>query len=194
MGMEWFRPIGRTLSGLRAGAAQLASEASWLRQVPECVTVESPVFGHGTDIPERFTADGEGVSPPLSWSGLPTPTRSVALLIEDVDVPLPVPLVHGLFYAIPPTVTELAEGELPASVGRGESSAGFHAGRNGYGRAGWIPLSPPPGHGAHHYAFQVFALDAAPVFDWPPSRGFFMRRIRDHVVGRGTLFGIYERP
>lgn len=105
------------MSGLRAGTAQLASEASWLRSVPECVTVESPVFGHGTDIPARFTADGEGVSPPLAWRGLPAPTRSVVLLIEDADIPLPVPLVHGLFYAIP-----------PAALGGNESPEGFHAG------------------------------------------------------------------
>lgn len=193
MGMEWFRPVGRALGGLRAGTAQLASEASWLRPVPECVEVRSPVFGHGTDIPVRFTADGEGLSPPLSWSGLPTLTRSVVLLIEDADIPLPVPLVHGLFYAIPPAFCELSEGGLPTSLGGAESPEGFHAGRNGYGRTGWIPPSPPPGHGPHHYAFQVFALDTVPVFDWPPSRGFVTRRIRDHVIGRGALFGIYER-
>jgi len=193
MGMEWFRPVGRSISGLRAGTAQLASEASWLRPVQQCIEVRSSVFGHGDDIPVRFTADGAGVSPPLSWKGLPAPTRSVLLLIEDADTPLPVPLVHGLFYAIPIGVDELAEGALPSSLGRGESPIGFHAGRAGYGRTGWIPPSPPPGHGPHHYAFQVFALDTVPVFQWPPSRGFVMRRIRDHVIGRGTLFGIYER-
>jgi len=51
----------------------------------------------------------------------------------------------------------------------------------------------PRGHGPHRYAFQIFALDNVPQFDWPPGREHLLRAIRPHVIGRGILVGIYQR-
>ena len=144
MAMAMMRPLGRALRGVRAGMAGLATQGAWLARVPECIVLRSAAFGGGVDMPERFTADGAGLSPPLSWHGVPEAARSLLLLVEDADIPFVVPLVHALVYAIPPTTTELAEGAIPAAL-KGVGPDGLRCGRNGFSKPGWLPPAPPPG-------------------------------------------------
>ncbi len=187
------RAIGRRLRPLRAGMAALASAQRWVAAVPATIRVTSLAFGEGEPMPARYTADGVGLSPPLACADLPAGTRSLVLLVEDADAPFPVPAVHAIAYDISPEPATLGEGALPVRL-KGRAPEGFAMGRNWLARPGWTPPAPPPGHGPHRYAFQVFALAAAPVFEWPPGRGYLLRRIRPHVIGRGMLTGIYERP
>jgi Raf kinase inhibitor-like YbhB/YbcL family protein len=189
---EQVRRVGQRLRWLRAGFGALATNRRRLAPVPNTLHVSSPAFGDGRFMPLRYTQDGDSLSPPLEWGNLPVGTRSLALLVEDPDFPFPVPLVHALAYAIPPDLGGVAEGALPYRL-RGRAPEGFAMGRNGLSRTGWIAPTPPPGHGRHHYAFEVFALDATPTFEWPPGRGYLLRRIRPHMLARGTLFGVYER-
>lgn len=193
MDANLIRPVGQRLRLLRAGIGRLAVNRPWLADLPHRIALASPAFAPGHAMPVRHTQDGAGLSPPLRWQGLPPGTASLLLLVEDADIPLPVPLVHALAYDIDPAQQGLAEGALPIRL-RGRAPEGFAMGRNGYARTGWIPPSPPPGHGPHHYAFQVFALAARPRFAWPPGRQFALRAARPHMLGCGTLFGVYERP
>ncbi len=156
------------------------------------IAVHSDAFMTGRPMPARFTADGAGRMPPVAWSGLPDGTASVVLLVQDADPPLPRPLTHLIVYGIPPDVDSLAEGEIPRRL-VGPGRHGYACGRNAAWRTGWLPPSPPPGHGAHRYAFQVFALDANPDFTRPPGRAALMRAIRPHILAQGRLIGRYER-
>lgn len=186
------RPLGIALRGVRAGVAGLATQSRWVAATPECIRLHSPAFGHGVDLSARFTADGAGLSPPLIWTGVPQGARSLLLLVEDADIPFAVPLVHALAYAMPPELRSLGEGAIPASL-QSEGPDGLQCGRNGFGRAGWLPPAPPPGHGPHHYAFQMLALDTSPNFPTPPSRHAALAQARGHLLGWGVLFGVYER-
>ena len=152
--------------------------------------VSSPSF-NGI-MSERLSADGEGLSPALSWTGTPANTRSMVVLAQDVDVPAPRPLTHLILYGIDPSLDHLAEGEVPLRL-RGPSPRGYCSGRNGIGRTGWLPPSPLPGHGAHRYAFQVFALDTELRFAIPPGRAALVRAMAGHVLGFGQVIGTYER-
>ncbi|UCG81877.1 MAG: YbhB/YbcL family Raf kinase inhibitor-like protein, partial [Desulfobacterales bacterium] len=49
------------------------------------LTVTSRAFSHNGEIPLRYTCDGEDISPPLEWSGLPEGTKSVVLIVDDPD-------------------------------------------------------------------------------------------------------------
>jgi Raf kinase inhibitor-like YbhB/YbcL family protein len=190
---DWTHAAGRALRGFRAGFEGLASRRRGFVQAPEALLVSSPAFGSGHDMPERYTADGEGLSPPLAWQGEPAATLSLVLLVEDADIPLlPRPAVHAIVHGIRPGLGGLAEGAIPSRL-RGPSPEGFFIGRNFRGRPGWTPPAPPLGHGPHHYVFQLFALDAVPRFDWAPGRGYLLQRIRPHVIARGELCGVYER-
>ncbi|HEY0250672.1 MAG TPA: YbhB/YbcL family Raf kinase inhibitor-like protein, partial [Kofleriaceae bacterium] len=148
----------------------------------EAVTLESTAFPRDTQIPVRFTADGEGVSPPLAWSGMPERTVSVAILVEDADSPTPAPLVH-LIVANLPVDGELREGALGEGL----------IGKNSFMKPAWLPPDPPRGHGTHRYAFQVFALDQVLELGPKPGRSALVDAMRGHILARGVLVATYSR-
>jgi phosphatidylethanolamine-binding protein (PEBP) family uncharacterized protein len=45
----------------------------------------SPDFGEGGNIPERFTCDGEDISPTLKIKGVPKTAKSLVLIVDDPD-------------------------------------------------------------------------------------------------------------
>ncbi len=181
--------IGAALRPFRPGVDALTS--SLLRK-PGGITVTSPAFKESDPIPRLFTADGDARFPGVEWTGLPDGTVSVVLLVEDADIPLPVPVTHLIVYGIDPSLGGLEPGAVQA-FNRGPNPAGWACGRNFLGAAGWTPPAPPPGHGMHRYAFQVFALDTRPHFAHLPHRGRLLRRIRPHILAQGQLIGTYLR-
>jgi phosphatidylethanolamine-binding protein (PEBP) family uncharacterized protein len=71
---------------------------------------------------------------------------------------------------------------------------GYHVGRHSFLRSGWLPPDPPPGHGVHRYAFQVFALGSTPEWPETPGRDDVLEALRERAVASGCLIGTYERP
>jgi hypothetical protein len=183
--------VGHALRGQRAGLDKTAFHAVDLRGGMAAISVASLAFADHAPIPARYTADGEGVSPPLQWSGVPAAAAAVLLIVEDADAPTPQPLVHAIVVALPAGDGALQEGALPSS---NHDGAGLQVGRNSYLQASWLPPDPPPGHGVHRYAFQVFALEAGASFDAEPGREAVLEAIRHHGLASGCLIGTYERP
>ncbi|MBO9559698.1 MAG: YbhB/YbcL family Raf kinase inhibitor-like protein [Caulobacter sp.] len=183
--------IGHALRGVRAGFEKVASEDRAFAEAEDTVTLASTAFEDGGSIPSRYTADGEGLSPPLYWRDVPPGAAAVALLVEDPDAPAPEPLVHLLAWDLPADLAELPEGQLhsPDHGGLDEN-----LGKNSFLGAGWLPPDPPTGHGPHLYVFQLFALDRRLSFDGHPGRGAFLEAIEGHVLAKGMLVGTYERP
>ena len=183
--------IGHALRDQRAGLDKTAFRTVDLRGGMAALTVASLAFADHAPIPERYTADGEGVSPPLQWSGVPAAAGSVLLIVEDADSPTPQPLVHAIVVALPAGDGALQEAALPS---RDRDGLGLAVGRNSYLQAAWLPPDPPPGHGVHRYAFQVFALEAGATFEVEPGRESVLEAIRDRGLASGCLIGTYERP
>lgn len=183
--------LGKAMSGWRAGVESLAITRADL--VPTAsLSLNSPAFGDMARLPERFTADGAGVSPPLFWSDPPAGTAMLALLVEDADAPTPQPLVHAILWNLPPRAGELAEGAIVAD-GPGSAEQG-DVGRNSYLCEGWLPPDPPRGHGEHRYVFQLFALDAVvEIGGETPGRGAMLDAMAGHVLAAGVLTGTYSR-
>jgi len=182
--------LGRAMSGLRAGADKLAIVQPGLGSFA-ALHVASPAFANGARLPERFTADGEGLSPPLFWTGVPDGTERLVLIVEDPDAPAPTPLVHAVVWGLPPHAGQLAEGAIRKD---GSCKAdGGDVGRNSFFGEGWLPPDPPSGHGPHHYAFQLFALADAPDVGAHPGRGEVLRAMGGHVLAAGLLTGTYSR-
>jgi Raf kinase inhibitor-like YbhB/YbcL family protein len=109
----------------------------------EELVLTSPAFPTGGAIPVQFSCDGAGVSPPLSWSGVPASTAELVLSVVDLDVAGP-PFVHWLVVGIDPTVTGVGEGGLPETAV--EVSP-------------WTGPCPPPGE-SHDYQFTLYALSS----------------------------------
>ena len=151
------------------------------------IDLSSPAFADGARLPERFTADGEGMSPPLLWGAVPTGTESIALLVEDPDAPAPNPLVHALIWNLPADARHLAEGAIRRDGNCGE------IGRNSYFAQGWLPSDPLTGHGSHDYVFQLFALSGTPDIGHNPGRSDLLEALGGRVLAAGILMGTYSR-
>jgi len=185
-------PIGHALRDKRAGLDKLVFNRCGLRGGHGLLTVGSLAFTDHAPIPARYTADGEGLSPPLTWSDIPAGATSVVLLLEDADAPAPHPLVHAIVVGLPGEDGGLGEGALD-SPGH-DGVPGYHVGRNSFLRTGWLPPDPPPGHGQHRYVFQLFALDAAASpFSDTPGREEVLEALRERAIASGCLIGTYER-
>lgn len=184
--------LGRALAGARAGTDRLAIARAELGGQFAALDVSSPAFANGARLPVRFTADGTGASPPLTWGEPPAGTTMLALLVEDADAPAPQPLVHAIVWGLPAQAGGLAEGAIVAD-GHGDAATG-DVGRNSFLREGWLPPDPPRGHGEHRYAFQLFAL-AGDCGDpgATPGRGAIVAAMAGHVLAAGLLVGTYTR-
>jgi Raf kinase inhibitor-like YbhB/YbcL family protein len=195
--------VGRAIKNVRAGAEDLAVADTLITGVNATIEVSSPAFEYNGRLPPKYTADGEGLSPPIRWIGVPSDAVAVVLLVEDADSPTRQPLVHAIVWDLPGSDGELPEGALPSSrsaatarasvVRHSDAGARDAMGRNSYLTRSYLPPDPPPGHGPHRYVFQVFALDSAPRFDSPPGRSAVLEAIKGHVVSKGLLIGTYER-
>jgi len=155
------------------------------------LSVRSPAFPEGRPIPRRHTGDGEDLSPPLSWSGLPATARELALIVDDPDAPTPEPWVHWVIYKLPATTDGLAEGVPP--VGRPGSVPTALQGQNSWKATGYRGPAPPKGHGVHRYFFKLYALDAALDLPGGLTKAGLLNAIEGHVVAEGGLMGTYQR-
>jgi Raf kinase inhibitor-like YbhB/YbcL family protein len=185
--------VGRATQGVRAGAQELAVTDTELSGVNASIEVSSEAFGYNEPIPAQYTADGEGLSPPIEWRCVPMNAEAVVVLVEDADSPTPRSLVHAIVWDLPGSDASLPEGALPSAKSSGKDPAREHLGRNSALSPSWLPPDPPPGHGAHRYVFQVFALDIVPRFESRPGRSQLLEKIKGHVIAKGLLIGTYER-
>src|SRR5688572_16304039 len=112
----------------------------------------SSAFAHLGEIPTKHTCEGDDVSPPLAWAGVPDGTKSLALIVDDPDAPDPAApkrvWVHWVLYDLPPGGS-LPEGARPPS--------GAREGTNDWKRTGYGGPCPPIGR--HRYFHKLYALD-----------------------------------
>ena len=172
--------VGHVLGGVRAGVPKLASRRLGGER---SIVVSSPSFVDGERLPLWATKDGEGVPPELRWESVPPGTKSIAVFCEDPDAPFPEPFVHWIVYGVAPSVTALTPAMLAAA----------RAGKNSNMKSGYAPAAPPPGHGMHHYHFQVFALDTSLRFTGGCGRREVIEAMGGHVLAWGETIGTYER-
>ena len=145
----------------------------------------SSAFADGEMIPVLYTADGEDISPPLSWTIYPG-AESYVLICEDPDAPVG-NWVHWVVYDIPATVNDLDEGIPPEN----EIECCAMQGLNTWGRVGYGGPAPPSG--THRYFFRLYALDT--LLDLGPRATEARVRVamEGHVLGTAELMGTYSR-
>lgn len=155
------------------------------------LALQSPAFADGRQIPGRYSAYGDDVSPPLAWQAVPG-AKSYALVMEDPDADRPAPYVHWVAWNIPAGVTALPEGL--STDPRLDDPDGMRQGLNDRGSAGYFGPRPPAGSGVHHYHVQVFALDSMLDIDPGADRNALLKAMRGHVLARARLVGTYPAP
>lgn len=148
--------------------------------------LRSSAFEHNARIPEKYTCDGEDVSPPLSWDVPPDGTESFALIVDDPDAPVGT-WVHWVLFDLPGSARTLPEG-VPA---RERLDDGSRHGRNSWGRLGYGGPCPPGG--VHRYFFKLYALDTALGLAPGATKEQVVRAIEGHVLAEAILMGRYGR-
>jgi Raf kinase inhibitor-like YbhB/YbcL family protein len=182
--------MGGALWPNRPGPARIA--LSELNADPRkgSIDVQSSAFRDGEAIPARFTADGQGVSPPIDWRGVPSGAAAVVVLIEDMDTTAAHARVRAIVWGLPGRDGRLPEGALSSRQAREPARA---AGGSPFSTTRYLAPQAPRGHEPHRYAIQVLALDVAPSFQKAPGRGDVIDAARGHVVGAGCLIGTCSR-
>lgn len=173
---------GHAMQGIRAGNARLASHKI-APHVAASIQLTSVAFEPGTPLPVSCTIDGVGAPPPLSFAQVPEGTQSLAVLCEDPDAPQHEPFLHWLVYGIPSSAHDVDA----------QTQHDYRLGENGKAEPGYTPAAPPPGHGLHHYHFQLFALDVPLELAAGKQRAELLDAMNGHVLAWGEIVGTYER-
>lgn len=151
-------------------------------------SVSSPAFGSGGAIPRKYTLDGDNLSPPLEWDGVPPGTKSFALIVEDPDAPKGVFRHWGLY--------NIAAGRdrLPEGVGHVARAEDLGVVVNDFGNRRYDGPKPPKGDGPHHYHFKLAALDVEALPQAPKVRAEDVwQAARPHILAEAEIVGVYQR-
>jgi Raf kinase inhibitor-like YbhB/YbcL family protein len=153
-------------------------------------TITSSSFDHQGEIPEKYTCEGDDVSPALSWSGIPARTKSLALIVDDPDAPDPkapkMTWVHWVLYNIPPSASGLPEAVRPDALPGGAKQGTNDWKRTGYG-------GPCPPIGRHRYFHKLYALDTELQGLGTPTKAALEKAMEGHVLAKAELVGTYVK-
>lgn len=141
----------------------------------------SPDFVNGSQIPSKFTCEGDNISPNLEISGVPKETKSLALVLDDPDAPSRT-FTHWVVWNIPAITDKIPSSTLPVGSVEGLNSAG---------KAGYIGPCPPSG--THNYIFSLYALDTT-IDDLEAGRadrGPLFEKMTGHILATAELTGLY---
>ncbi|MEI7961148.1 MAG: YbhB/YbcL family Raf kinase inhibitor-like protein [archaeon] len=141
--------------------------------------ISSSAFKHNERIPDKFTCEGEDVSPPLEIKEIPKTAKSLVLIVDDPDASGRT-WDHWLVWNIS-TKGIIEEGKVPGI--QGVNSAGM---RDWHG--------PCPPRGTHRYFFKVFALDTMLNLVNFTGKVKVEEAMKGHILAKGTLIGKYEMP
>ena len=156
------------------------------------LTLTSPAFENNGTIPAKYTCDGDAaLSPPLTIAGVSEAAKSLALIMDDPDIPQFAKEKHRIevfdhwaLFNIPPDTAEIPEG---AKIGT--------AGLNGAGSEGYTGPCPPPQYEPkeHRYIFTLYALSDFLQFDAPPTKQQVLDALAPLALAKATLIGRYAR-
>ena len=142
----------------------------------------STAFDEGGEIPQRFTCDGDDVSPDLTWEGAPPETAALALIVDDPDA-------RGWVHWVVFDMTGTSSGGLAEGVATSPDAP--PQGTNDFKRVGWGGPCPPSGE--HRYSFRMLALNQVLELAGAPTAAEVLAAAGGHIVGEARLTARYRR-
>lgn len=193
---------GRDSLELKDAMSELSNQVSQLN--PERLTknliaetsmqISSSAFLHNETIPSKYTCDGENISPPLTFSGVPESAQSLVLIVDDPDAPHGT-WVHWTVWNIAPQTKEIPEDSIPNRAPWDPSSPAVPLaaveGMTSFGKPGYGGPCPPSG--THRYFFKLYALDVLPDLPTSAKKEDVERTMEGHIVAQVELVGLYGR-
>jgi hypothetical protein len=148
--------------------------------------ITSVAFKDGEDIPQKYTCEGEDVSPPLKWSATPEETKTLTIICDDPDAPMGT-WVHWVVFNIPGDIVGLPECIPPER----KMDNGTIQGMNDFKKIGYGGPCPPSG--THRYFFKIYALDTELDLPFGVTKSHVMLSMEGHVLDEAHLMGTYRR-
>ncbi len=152
--------------------------------------LKSTAFKQAKLIPSKYTCEGDDISPPLSWQGVPANTKSLALIIADPDAPDPkapkMTWIHWIIFNLPPEMTCLLEGVTSKNIPHGTRE-----GLNSWDKMGYSGPCPPIGK--HRYFHTLYALDTVFSELNQPTKKEIDAAMNNHIITQTTLMGTYKK-
>lgn len=149
----------------------------------------SSAFEEGGVIPQKYTCNGENINPPLSIEGAPDGTRTLALIVDDPDIPESIKQSRGIdsfdhwvVFNIPPAMTDIEERKNPLGV----------VGLNSAGKRGYTGPCPPDRE--HRYFFRLYALDTELSLSEDATKVDVLSAMEGHIIEETALMGKYDQP
>ena len=143
--------------------------------------ISSTAFGNNKKIPDVYTCNDQGISPPLTFENVPENAKSLALILDDPDAPSGT-FTHWLIWNIPANLTGIDENSVPD---------GGVQGKNSDGETGYTPPCPP--YGTHRYYFKLYALDT--MLKLPPGsdKKALSEAMKGHIIAQTEYVGLYSK-
>ncbi|MEX6688224.1 YbhB/YbcL family Raf kinase inhibitor-like protein [Danxiaibacter flavus] len=142
------------------------------------LTISSTAFNNETNIPVKYTCDGDDTNPPLTITDIPEEAHSLAIIMEDPDAP------KGTF-------THWLVWNIPVSHHIKEHANPGISGNNSAGKTGYHGPCPPSG--SHRYYFHVYALNDKLDLPVGADRASLEKSMTDHILAQGSIMAHYQR-
>ena len=162
--------------------------------------MKSPVLANKGYIPDRYTCDGDNISPEISWADAPKNTVSLVLICDDPDAPFGT-WTHWVVYNIPAGTSRLeedfsGEGGIKAGTAKGPKPGalkdGILQGTNDFGEIGFGGPCPPAGK-PHRYFFRLYALDGMLKLEPGAPKKYVEKAMVGHILAEANIYGLYQR-
>lgn len=150
-------------------------------QKKQTMKISSPSFEQNSPIPSKFTCQGDNVNPQLNIEGVPSETKSLALIMDDPDAPRGT-WVHWVVWNIEPDTKVIAENSIPPSCIEGLTDFGTQ----GYG-------GPCPPSGVHRYFFKLYALSDTLDLPKTTNKALLEKAMEGKIIAKAELIGNYQK-
>lgn len=146
-----------------------------------------PSFSESGEIPKRHTGFGEDISPQIDIFGISDDVKTLAVIMDDLDVPFVGELNHWLIWNLPP------QGTVDENIPHGAECQngvrqGIAYGKNRYRG----PKQPPFMKKAHRYRFSVYGLDCALSISTDSRKNDLISAMAGHILQSGETVGFYK--
>ncbi len=152
------------------------------------MNISSPEFKNNGPIPAKFTCQGKNINPELIIEGVPAEAKSLALIMDDPDIPDFVKKARGIevfdhwvAFNIPPQTAKISEGTEPEGI----------TGANGSGKNGYTGPCPPDRE--HRYFFKLYALDSMLDLSAGSDKQTVEKAMAGHIISQTELIGTYVK-
>jgi para-nitrobenzyl esterase len=152
------------------------------------LTVTTPAFTAGGDIPFENTQYRGNVFPGLGWTAGPAGTKSYVVIMQDADaLSKGAPILHWTMVNIPAAITK-----LDAAMSAPPEGAAYGPNIRGPAHAYMGPHTPAGPK--HRYHLQVFALDTSLAADSLATYADLTTAMTNHVLASGEVVGLGQAP